>query len=38
MQLSARSDAHQVLKLARTIADPAGSDNIETARISEALQ
>jgi magnesium chelatase family protein len=37
LQLSARG-YHRVLKLARTIADLAGSDHIETAHLAEALQ
>ncbi|MEI6660372.1 MAG: ATP-binding protein, partial [bacterium] len=37
LQLSARA-YHRVIKLARTIADLAGSESIETAHILEALQ
>jgi len=37
MQLSARA-YHRVLKLARTIADLAGSDEILSAHLAEALQ
>jgi magnesium chelatase family protein len=37
LQLSARG-YHRVLKLARTIADLAGSDHIDTAHLAEALQ
>ncbi len=37
LQLSARS-YHRVLKLARTIADLAGSDRIEAGHVAEALQ
>ena len=37
LQLSAR-DYHRVLKLARTIADLAGADHIETSNLAEALQ
>jgi len=37
LHLSARA-YHRVLKLARTIADLAGSDNIETVHLAEALQ
>ena len=37
LQLSARG-YHQVLKLARTIADLAGSDDIQSVHLAEALQ
>jgi magnesium chelatase family protein len=37
MQLSAR-DYHRMLKLARTIADLAGDENIAPEHLAEALQ
>ncbi|MEK7644418.1 MAG: hypothetical protein AAB390_03900, partial [Patescibacteria group bacterium] len=37
LHLSARG-YHRVLKLARTIADLAGEDDIQTAQVAEALQ
>jgi hypothetical protein len=37
MNLSARA-YHRTLKLARTIADLAGSDQIQTPHVAEALQ
>ena len=37
LQMSARA-FHRILKLARTIADLSGSDNIETAHLAEAIQ
>ena len=37
LNLSARS-YHRVLKIARTIADLAGSEGIETPHLAEALQ
>jgi magnesium chelatase family protein len=37
LAMSARA-FHRVLKLARTIADLAGSERIETAHLAEAIQ
>jgi magnesium chelatase family protein len=37
LHMSARA-YHRILKLARTIADLAGSDEIETAHLAEAIQ
>ncbi len=37
MQMSARA-YHRILKLARTIADLAGGDKIETPHLAEAIQ
>jgi magnesium chelatase family protein len=37
LHMSARA-YHRILKLARTIADLAGSDTIETAHLAEAIQ
>ena len=37
LQMSARA-YHRILKLARTIADLAGSDKIETVHLAEAIQ
>ena len=37
LQVSARA-YHRILKLARTIADLAGSDEIQSAHLAEALQ
>jgi magnesium chelatase family protein len=37
LQMSARA-FHRILKLARTVADLAGSDRIETPHLAEAIQ
>jgi len=37
LQMSARA-FHRILKLARTVADLAGSERIETAHLAEAIQ
>ena len=38
LSLSARRRCHRVLRLARTIADPAGADAIATVYLAEAPQ
>jgi magnesium chelatase family protein len=37
LQMSARA-FHRILKLARTIADLAGSERLETSHLAEAIQ
>jgi magnesium chelatase family protein len=37
MNLAVRA-YHRILKLARTIADPAGNENVQSAHLAKALQ
>jgi magnesium chelatase family protein len=37
LQASARAH-HRIIKLARTIPDPVGSEGVETAHLAEAIQ